>query len=71
MYEDTGASALGGLIFAIIAIAITLVVLFAIIRAAVVQGMNAHYKTVSHYQATGEWRYITDGKGAPKAPGQK
>lgn len=65
MYENSGASALGGLIGIIIVTIISLVVLYAIIRAAVVQGMNAHYKTVRRYEATGEWRYTTDGKREP------
>ncbi|WP_418515948.1 hypothetical protein ACNUCX_16185 [Curtobacterium flaccumfaciens pv. flaccumfaciens] len=65
MYENSGASALGGLIGIIIVTIVSLVVLYAIIRAAVVQGMNAHYKTVRRYEETGEWRYITDGKSRP------
>ncbi|WP_155896826.1 hypothetical protein [Curtobacterium sp. UNCCL17] len=38
---------------------------FVLIRAAVTQGMNAHYKTIHRHQATGEWRYSTDGKRPP------
>lgn len=65
MYEDSGASVAGSLVGVIIVTAISLLILFVIIRAAVTQGMNAHYKTVRRYQATGEWRYSTDGKSKP------
>lgn len=65
MNANSGAGAFGGLVGLIIVTVISLVVLYAIIRAAVVQGMNAHYKTVRRYEATGEWRYITDGKSKP------
>ena len=65
MYEASGAGALGSLVGLIIVTVVSLLILFVIIRTAVVQGMNAHYKTVRRYQATGEWRYSTDGKSKP------
>lgn len=65
MYENSGASALGSLVFIILIIAVSLTISFVLIRAAVAQGLNAHYKTVRRYEATGEWRYITDGKSKP------
>lgn len=65
MYEDSGASVAGSLVGVIIVAVVSLLILYVIIRAAVTQGMNAHYKTVRRYQATGEWRYSTDGKSKP------
>ncbi|OII34529.1 hypothetical protein BIV02_01025 [Curtobacterium sp. MMLR14_014] len=66
MYENSGTSGLGSLMFTILIIAVSLTISFVLIRAAVTQGMNAHYKTVRRYEATGEWRYMTDGKRGPR-----
>ncbi len=65
IYENSGASALGSLVFIILIIAVSVTISFVLIRAAVTQGMNAHYKTIHRHQATGEWRYSTDGKRPP------
>jgi len=45
MYENAGAGLLESLIV-VVATIISLTILFVLVRAAVVQGMNAHYKTV-------------------------
>lgn len=65
MYSTSEAGVLGGLLFYIIGAGITLALLFVIVKTAVTQGMNAHYKTVRRFEATQEWRYSTDGKSEP------
>ncbi|MDT0211258.1 hypothetical protein [Curtobacterium sp. BRD11] len=39
-----------------------LVILFYVVRAAVVAALASHYKTVRWYEATGEWNYGSGGE---------